>query len=575
MLGRQMTVNFSNNQINPYKNFLKMSGKNEPSASSYASQSLSALPQVASVKVGDVDADIQNENKKQGASTKKIFGIIGISVGSVALLTLIGLVTLSKGFAGGLSKKLGDLSKSLQKRIYELSVDTKELTLSQKMKLRMSKMLQPAADTMQVSSNITAVKDSWTRHWLKKFGLEPFVQKLNKVFKGVVTKNTRNYYTQAESSNLNFCSYLDDLAKQSNDPNIKEQLGSYAKKLRELYKNNFTTAEHFERTNNAYKEMYGLDEKVYEKLFANGGMFKNVKKYKSYITTDLVSAERKALADSLIANKAKLSNNVTDNYNNIKQLLNEIKINVNPKDEKAVDLVKKLSETLEAYKTASGSQENVVREKLYQSFKLQMGKLSEVFAKDKQYVGKFEEAQTKINEFYTAIDPKVAKKGLAQDTISYIKEIYGKNSPQYKQAKHHMTALNNNLNTAITSEINSFEKLAELQVGSVPTDILGIIAPSTLATAMVIKADNKDERISKTLTQGIPILGGVATSYYGTTRGFTGARNLLLGLGTGFILNILGSKTDELYKKYAENQNVLKTAFEAFSKMQNKTTEQK
>lgn len=565
MLGRTMTVNFSNN---PYKNFIQMSGQKTPVTAPVSPESANlAQPQIASVKVGDVN----DQNEKHGTNHKKIFGIIGISVGSVALLTLIGLFTLSKGFAGGFAKKLNKLSKSLQKGIYDLSAETKELTTSQKMKLRLSKMIQPLADTMQASSNITSVKDSWFRHWLKKFGMEPAVQKLNNAFKGVVTKNTRNYYTKAETSNLQFCSYLDDLIRETTDPKVKAQLGDYAKNLKELFKNNFTTAEHFERTNKLYKEMSGLDEKVYNTLFADGGMFKNMKKYKSYITTDLVADKKKFLVETLAANKAKLSNNVTDNYNNIRQLLNEIKINVNPKDEKAVDIVKKLSETLEAYKTASGPQEKAARDKIYHEFKSHMGRLSEVFQKDKQYAGKFEEVQAKINEFYTAIDPKVAKKGLAQDTITFIKEVYGKDSVQYKQAKQYMTVLNNNLNTAINSEINSFEKLAELQVGSVPTDILGIIGPATIATAMVVSADNKEQRVSKTLTQGIPILGGIATSYYGTTRGWTGAKNLMLGLGTGYLLNIIGAKTDELYKKYAEKQNVLKSAFEAFNKLQHKT----
>ena len=69
-------------------------------------------------------------------------------------------------------------------------------------------------------------------------------------------------------------------------------------------------------------------------------------------------------------------------------------------------------------------------------------------------------------------------------------------------------------------------------------------------------------RISKTLTQGIPILGGVATTYYGTTRGFTGAKNLILGLVTGWLLNVIGTKTDELVKKYRFEQHKLKAAFE-------------
>lgn len=459
-----MTVNFSNNNL--YKNFTLMSGQNKPDSSDVIpGADNTPVPQIASVNVGDVKIEGEDKNK---TGNKKLFGIIGISVGSVALLSLIGLFTLSKGFSSSFAKKFSHLSKNLQKKIAELSASTKELTTSEKLKLKASKILQPMADTMQASSNITAVKDSWFRHQLKRFGLEPLVQKINKAFKGVVTKNTKNYYTKAEISNLEFCSYLDDLAKETNNPKLKD----YANKMRETFKNSFTTAEHYNRTEKAFKDMKGIDEKVYDTLFADGGLFKNVKKYKTYITTDFIAKDRNALREMLAANKAKL-----------------------------------------------------------------------------------------------AVDPK-AQKGLAQDALNIIKEKFGAESVQFKQAKQHVAKLNGNLNNAIASELNAYEKLAELQVGSVPTDILGILGPTALATGMVVSADNKDERISKILTQGIPILGGVGISYYGTTRGWTGAKNLILGLATGYGLNLLGNTTNDLYKKYAEKQNVLKSAFESWNKLQ-------
>ena len=303
----------------------------------------SAYPQtqLASVTVGEINSDVE---KKNNTNHKKIFGIIGVSVGSVALLTLIGLFTLSKGFSASLAKKLKHVSRALQKKIYELSADTKELTTSQKMKLRISKAMQPMADAMQASSNITSIKDSWINHWLKKMKLEPVIKKMNNVFKEIISKNTRNYYIKAETSNLKFCAYLDELAveaQKAGKPELKAQLENYARELRALYKNTFTSAEHFERTNNAFASMEGLDKQVYDKLFADNGLFKNLKKYKTYITTDLIEKDRTKLAENLLTRKAGLSNNINDNYNNIRRLLNDIKINVNPKDEKAVELVKK------------------------------------------------------------------------------------------------------------------------------------------------------------------------------------------------------------------------------------------
>lgn len=551
-----MSVNFSNN--NPYNDFIQV--KTQPQAVNADSSSAQTAP-IASVKVGDID------NNTDSKGHKKLFGIIGISVGSVALLTLIGLSTLSKGFASGLSKKLGNFSKNLQKKIYDLSAETKELTTSQKLKLNISKGMKSVADTLQASSNISAIKDSTASQWLKKLKLEPAIKKLNNAFKGVVTKTTKNAYIKAETSNLKFCSYLDDLAAKTGDKKLKE----YAKQIRKQYTDNFSYSNYFHRTENAYKSMEGLDKEVYDILYKNeGGVLKNAKKLGSYVTTDLIAKDRTALAEKLLASKGKLSNNITDNYNNIKQILNDIKINVNPKDEKAVDIVKKLTETLESYKNVGGADEAIVREKMCKTFESDMSKLLDIFKTNTNYSQKVQQTEAKVAEFYQAIDPNVAKKGLAQDAITLIKEKYGKHSPEYTAAKEYMHKLNNNMNKAISSELNSYEKLAELQVGSAPTDILGILGPSALATAMVVNSKDKDERISKTFTSGVPILGGIGMSYYGTTRGFTGAKNLILGLGTGWVLNVVGKKVDEWYKKHIEKQNVLKNAFTALAKLQGK-----
>lgn len=555
-----MTLNISGNKL--YKDFSITKPSDIGTKKILASQD---MPAVASVKISDVDED------KKG-NGKKIFGIIGISVGSVALLTLIGLFTLSKGFSSSFSQKITQWSKSLQKKIYDLSSSTKDLTTFQKIKLKISKTLKPIADTMQAASNISAIKDSLARHCLKKLKLEPVIRKMNNTFRNIVIKNTRNYYSKAESANLKFCSFLDDLTKQAKDPQVQQQLKEYAQKLKETFKNKFTTAAHYERADKAYKKMYGLDEKVYNKLYRGEGLFRNIKKLKSYVTTDYVAYDKKALAKYLYSEKVKFSNSVVDSYNNIKQLINEVKIHVDPKDTEAVEIIKKLSDSLEKYKNAAGVKEAELRQVAVQELRSEMKNLSKIFRKESQYSNIVKNSHDKIVEFYKAIDADSTKKGLAQETITYIKEKYGKSSNEYKQAKRIVNEINNNLNNAISSELSSFEKLAELQVGSLPTDILGILGPTALGTLLVVNSKDKNERISKTLTQGVPIIGGVGVTYYGTTRGWTGARNLILGAVTGFVLNIIGSKADDLYKKYSEKQNIMQKAYEAWNKLQGKTT---
>ena len=133
--------------------------------------------------------------------------------------------------------------------------------------------------------------------------------------------------------------------------------------------------------------------------------------------------------------------------------------------------------------------------------------------------------------------------------------------------------MDKNIKNAINTEMDAYEKMAELRVGSAPTDILGILAPVAIATWLVTSAKTKDERVSKTLTQGIPIIGGIATTYYGTTRMFTGPKNIALGIGTAYILNIIGTQLDNWYKSYLEKQSVFKATLASLKAYQEKYKE--
>ncbi len=552
-----MAVNFTNS---PYKDLYKMTGVSQmrtPGSVISAPDNNSAI---AAVRVGDID----NENTKDGPSKKKIFGIIGVSVGSVALLSLIGLFTLSKGFSASFAKKISEMSDRFKNSIYELTSESKKLTPSQKLKLQVTKFMQPVADTLQASSNISAVKDSYVHHWLKKLKLEPVVDKVNKSFKNIVLKTKNNSYNEAEIAMVDFCNQL---RKTKNPVLIKK-----ADEIQKLYAEKFSVSAHIMRSETAWNKMKNLHQQVYDTLFKDNGLFKNLKKYRTYITTDKIDVDRKLIQKELETAKSQISNGIDDVYNSLKQALYEVKIDVNPKNKEAVSVIKQLSENIEKYKaldkTLSGGAEKLEREKIFAEIKRNLKMLSAVSRKDFQSSEKFKAAHDKINKMYQTMSFDSSKKGVAQEALS----LMDKNTPEYKAAKAYLAKMNAKLNTAIDNEMISYEKLAELQVGSAPTDILGILGPSAIATFMVVNSKDKNERISKTLTQGIPILGSIGVAYYGTTRGWTGAKNLILGALTGLILNLVGTKTDDAYKKYAEKQSILKTAFDSFNKLQIKLT---
>ena len=549
-----MTINFNTNQT--YNKFFKQAGitttaKNETQTNNNITENKEKS--VASVKVGNIADD--NKNKRQ------LFGIIGISAGSILLLGIIAISLLSKGFSGNLATKFREISEKAREKVLELTSQTKNLSITQKIKLRFNKSIQQTAEAMQASSNISALKDSFTLHWLKKLKMEKIIDKINHFFKKITLKTKNQSYQNAEYSVVEFSNYLKTLASQYPKTKESAELTEKADSIIKQYMEHFSSSKHIQRSNETWNSLKNLHEEVYGKLFKEG-FWKNFKSLRSYVTTDLIAERRENIHINNIIQKSKISNSLGDVETNFKQAFFKLIMDIKPGNNEAINAIKEISKLLNKNKTLKGIDESQKRKELFEIIKQELDKLCS--SVDNKHCTKH-----KIENLKRLLSPESYRKGLVQEALTEIKELFGgKNSEIYKHAQKLAGNLNKKINNALTQENIVYEKLAEMQVGSAATDVVGILAPTALATFLIVDAKDKNERITKTLTQGIPIFGGIATTYYGTTRGFTGFKNLALGLSTGYLLNILGTETDKLVKKYMVEQEKLKKAFESFTKMQ-------
>lgn len=555
---------------NPYKNFLLNTGISYPAQVSGVTKT---SPTISLSNVEESSSD-NLDSKEQINKKKKLFGIIGISLGSVFLLGTIAFFIITKGFSGNIAKKLTKISDKAQKAIYELNTQSQNLTLTQKQKLKMHKGVRHIADAMQASSNISAVKDSGINHYLRKWGLGKVIDKINVFFKDkIVLKNKTVAYVEAETASVKFCNYLEKIAQETNSPELAQK----AKEIMTGYMSKFSTQQHTKRAELVWNNLKGLDEQIYNSLYRKkGGFFKNLKQLRSYLTLDIANPKYLMVQKDLSATKSEISNSLNDVNNNIKQAMSDLKISINSQNNAAVSLIKELEGLLTESKKLNGLTESTERAKLFNEMKENLDKLLNIAKGDLKNQKEFELAEKRISKMYDLIKPQSYKKGIAQKAMTEIKEMFseGKNSKEYKLANSYLEKMNSKLNYAISQEMTSYEKLAELSVGSAPTDIIGILWPTVLGAVLVVNADSKDKRISKALTQGIPILGGVGVTYYGMLRGFTGAKNLVLGLASMELLNVIGSQVDILVKKYRGEQKKLKAAFESLTKLQKNSDNQ-
>lgn len=546
-----MTVNFSENAFNTMLNSVQRT-QEKPAAPKLTDPKY-ATGKIASVQIKDV------QKEKTGHR-----GLIGLSIGATVLGGIAALFVLTKGFSGGFYRKIANLSDDLKKRAYDLTADVQNPTTWQKIKLTGTKIMQPVLDSFQSISNINVLKDGGVMLAAKWLKLTPVVDKINNVFKGIVLKTQRNTYNEAEYATIKFVNVVDKIAKDTKNKEL-EQLAS---DIRKTYSPTFGTDAHYGRSEKFWESIKLLHGRVWNTLLQTRKN-KDISKYKSYITLDLTAPKRMGIKKELLETKKYITNGIEDNYKALKNELKRIKINVKTKDEKAVDYVQKLSKDFEIYRKLNGTKEAVERAEVAKRADKVMEEML-VYMERNQNISDIEEAVKNIRNI---LNPEFSKKGKAQEIVTIVKNQFGKNSSEYLSVTQNLENFSKKLDKAINTEMDAYEKMSELRVGSAPTDILGIFVPIGIATWLVTNAKTKDERVSKTLTQGIPILGGIATTYYGTTRMFTGPKNIAMGLGTAYALNIIGTQMDNWYKSYCEKQSLFKATLASLKAYQEKYKE--
>ena len=99
-------------------------------------------------------------------------------------------------------------------------------------------------------------------------------------------------------------------------------------------------------------------------------------------------------------------------------------------------------------------------------------------------------------------------------------------------------------------------------VGSAATDVFSLLIPSCYGVYAIGNCENKDEKISTALKTCIPLVGAFGTSLYGTVKMLSGAKNILFGIGSGYILNKIGSYINDLFLDYKKSGSVVNVAKE-------------
>lgn len=146
---------------------------------------------------------------------------------------------------------------------------------------------------------------------------------------------------------------------------------------------------------------------------------------------------------------------------------------------------------------------------------------------------------------------------LIKENIKDIQDIYAKSgelsADELKHIDKTFKKFENKLDKSVDIEGDKlFDKIRDLKIGAAPTDVFGVLTSLAVIGWGLTKADNKDERVSVLIKYGIPTIGAMLISLYCTVGLFAGGTALLIGMLSGFGLNLVGAAVDKARLKYKE-----------------------
>lgn len=541
-------------------------------------------PKLASVKVSDA------ESSKKGKG-----GVIAATVGSTVVLAGMAALFLSNGFSSGLYRKINKISEKLTEKI---DLSTKSRNSLEKIGLVFAKGFRKFLSGMQAASNFNAFKDSLIQ---KLFNTNKFTariaEKTTNLFKKFSYESVYSAYDKVHLDTDAFCADLKyQLAKIRDDKSIDlnqlievkkqykplgvvlDELEQHLRGVKASFETGFGKSALLARKDIREKNVEGLLDDVWDDFYnIDGGIFNveaNGHKFKVYRTNELRKMEKNKLGGQIDKFRKNFTNNVEHNYNFMKTKIYEVSPKLKLDDDESRVCIKDILKNIEDYKNCKHKGENDDRAKVAEKIKQNIEKFKNLLNSSTDY--KDSGIEEKLDEIIATLVND--KKGQLQEVMSLIAPIYkhselNKNTNLFKvfnekvfdsfEGRAHKITKGINKATELESE-DLHEKCAEFAVGSAPSDLVSFLLPVGVAGYAISRGKNKDERVSATLTAGIPILGSIGTMMYGTVRMFTGAKNIGFGLGTGLILGILGNTCDKLYKDYKEKRSFTKMAVEAY-----------
>lgn len=492
-------------------------------------------------------AQEENDKEKQKKHT-------GLKVAAIAISTGFGLLFLSKGLSKNTRLKLRDVIKRIEDKTSSLKKNRNRSKV-QDLYYKFLKGVKKTDQYIHGYFNFAPLKDAPAKFIADKHPLTKKIwDGISRTFEKISIKTSKKSYSKTQKHFERFYEELDSI-NSGLDKGKAGKLRDKIKLIKAHYNDAFENEARSQRLTEAKQDMGDIHMRFYNRTYGHfGQMLKDKRTYTTFISEEEAAKAKIILNNKVSGLKNKITFRTNDNYMSVKRLLNTVDLALDPTNSESRKVIKNLRESLEAYKKTSN--ETVKKDLINRLEELgkhvaENGKLDKSISED---------IAEKIKIVSTSTDGEIQQLMIEYKSILAPKE--------YAKLEKRLNKALNSLDKSTDLETDKlFDKIRDIQIGSAPMDIVGVLGSLVVVGWWLGKAENKDERISAALKYGIPAIGAVAISLYCTIGLVSGGPALLIGLVAGKGINLLGNVIDKKRKEYKQSSSKMADASQVLPKI--------
>lgn len=491
--------------------------------------------------------------KEDKSSNHKVI----VTLATSALALGFGILAIM-GAPKGTNKLLNKIKNILEKKIAQTKASKAGENVNQFYLSSLNKV-NSIIEKSESINNFTSIKDALCkklmekRNWSRKI-YEKITKLFEKTSRETVVASWQNTKHKIHKTFTSMEKIDKEILATKGEKNITiNGITKKGKEWLEIIKNNRQNIKEILEINTSkgksiarYKKIKTATEHLDDVTIEIFKDWKNRNLYQTFAADRVILRDKAELFDELMAFRKQISYTREDKLNLVKGIIKKIENYTATSDYSILQQFNKLKSDLNL--KAGVDDKTILREledlqKALKDGNVKVDAETHVF----EMLAKSQKIITEKDNDYGKIAARMQEGKLDEILKIYKELIPEKYSKIEKMAANATKAIDNSIN--IESE-QFFDKVRDLQIGSAPTDALSILGSAAMIGVGLAKAKDNDERVSVTLKAGIPVLGAVATSLYCTARLISGGKAMAVGLLSGYVLNKIGEKTDDIRKKY-------------------------